>query len=341
MILTMILFLFLNGMSITAGYHRYYSHRSYKAHPLVEGVLLFFATMACQGSVLRWACDHRLHHAHVDTDEDPYSIKKGFWFAHFMWLMEKPKPIDPKVVSDLMKNSWLRFQDRYYPLLMVFTNVLAILGIGWLLNDYLGSLVIAFGVRLFLSHHFTWFINSLAHTWGDRPFCQEQSAVNNYIIALVTFGEGYHNYHHVFANDYRNGVRWFHFDPTKWLIWTLNKVGLTGGLKRVDSFMIKKRIVLERKELLLDQIRRFWHEKKEELEKQINELSTSIIDKITTFNQLKEKYTQFKRECAETTLLNQVQQELKNLKKSIREEYRRWKELSNSILSHKILPQPS
>jgi stearoyl-CoA desaturase (delta-9 desaturase) len=236
----------------------------------VEAVILFLGAMAGQGSALRWSFEHRLHHAHVDTDDDPYTIKKGFWYAHFLWILEEPRKIQERVVSDLIKNKLVMFQDRYYPYLMVLTNMFVFFAVGALLNDYLGAFFIAVMTRMFFLYHFTWFINSLAHTWGDKPFSQEQSAVDNYILSLLTFGEGYHNYHHTFANDYRNGVRWFHFDPTKWLIWTLNKLGLAHGLKRMSAYTIKKKMVLEHKSLLIDQIKAYWDIKTDELEKQVD-----------------------------------------------------------------------
>lgn len=332
-----VVLLYLTGLSITAGYHRYYAHRSYRTNTVIEGILLFFGSMAVQGSALRWAFDHRLHHAHVDTDEDPYSINKGFWYAHFMWLLEKPNKIEPKVVPDLMKNRFVQFQHRYDTLLMIATNVIVFFAVGWLLNDYLGAFVIACMTRIFALHHFTWFINSLAHTWGDKPFCQEQSAVNNYVIALLTFGEGYHNFHHVFANDYRNGIRWYHFDPTKWLIWSLHKMGLVHGLKRMDPYTIKKRMVLERKELLLDRICNLWYVQREELEKKISELSDRIVAQIAEANQLREQYYLARREGKERQRLKEVKQELSQLKRSLKEDWRSWTQLSRNILSMKPL----
>src|ERR1700733_6727141 len=110
---TVILF-FATGMSITGGYHRFYSHLTYKTHPAIETLLLFFGSMATQGSALRWAYEHRNHHAYVDTDRDPYSIKKGFWYAHIMWLFHNPMPIEKKVVPDLMKNPLVMFQHANY-----------------------------------------------------------------------------------------------------------------------------------------------------------------------------------------------------------------------------------
>lgn len=319
----------LSGISITAGYHRYFSHRSFKTNSIVESFLIFFGSLAIQGSVLRWAFDHREHHAYVDSDKDPYSINKGFLYAHFLWIMDEQREINPKVVPDLMKNKLVMNQHNHANLWMIGTNILVFLSLGWLLNDYLGAIIIGVLARLFFLHHFTWFINSLAHTWGDKPFCQEQSAVDNFIISLVTFGEGYHNYHHTYANDYRNGVRWYHFDPSKWLIWTLNKLNLAHGLKRIDPATISQRMVVERKNLLLTHLKDLWHNKKDELEQKINEISDRLVEQTRSFKALKEKYTQFKKEKSKRALLKQ---EMKKLKKSI---YRDWQLLS--VLSKNIL----
>jgi stearoyl-CoA desaturase (delta-9 desaturase) len=337
MVLAAFILLYLTGLSITAGYHRYYAHRSFRTNSVMEGILLFFASMAGQGSALRWSFDHRLHHAHVDTDLDPYSIKKGFWYAHFLWILEKPREIDPKVVPDLMKNRLVQFQHRYDFVLMIATNMLAFFFVGWLLDDYVGAFIFACWTRLFALHHFTWFINSLAHTWGDKPFCQEQSAVNNYVIALLTFGEGYHNYHHTFANDYRNGIRWYHFDPTKWLIWTLHQFGLTSHLKQMDAYTIKKRMVLERKEMLIERLCKVWYIKKDELEKKVLELSERLVNKIAESIQLREQYRNARREGKERERLKDVKQQLIELKRSLREDWRLWVQLSRNILRLKPL----
>lgn len=332
MVIVSIILFFAAGLSITGGYHRLYAHRSYRTNPIVESVILFFGAMAGQGSALRWAFDHRLHHANVDTDDDPYSIKKGFWYAHCLWIMDIPREIDPKVVSDLMRNPLVMFQHRYSRKLMLLTNVFAFLVVGFLLNDYLGACFIALFTRLFALHHFTWFINSLAHTWGDKPFSQEQSAVNNYVLSLFTFGEGYHNYHHTFANDYRNGVRWYHFDPTKWLIWTLNKFGLAYDLKRTSQHVIKKRLVMEHKNLLLEQIKSYWNNATEDLEKKVNDMAEQLVAKITDFTSLKERYRQIKMENQSSAMLASIRTEMKYLRKSLQADWKQWSELSNYIL---------
>lgn len=337
MILTSIILLFFTGISITAGYHRYFSHKAFKASPTIEAILVFLGSMTAQGSILRWSYDHRLHHAYVDTNEDPYTIKKGFWYAHFLWIIEKPRTIESKLVADLERKKMVMFQHKYYPFMMVGSNAIATLFVGWLLNDYLGAFILSLWVRLFFLHHFTWFINSLAHTWGDKPFCTEQTAVDNFLISLVTFGEGYHNYHHTYANDYRNGIKWYHFDPTKWIVWALSKVGLVSDLKRMDPYTIKKRIVLERKGLLNDRLTDLWYVKKEELEKNIQEISDRILDKIYEFKKLTEKYRAAKKQ-KEKELLVSLKEEIRQLKKSLKTDWKEWKTLSANIMRLRPLP---
>ena len=329
--LTAFFLLYLTGLSITGGYHRYYSHRSYKAGNFVEGVLLFLGAITAQGSALRWSFDHRLHHAHVDTDNDPYSIKKGFLYAHCTWIFEKPKKIEQKIVSDLFKNKLVMFQHKYYKPIMILGNALVTLFFGWVFNDFLGAFVLICALRMFLLHHFTWFINSLAHIWGDKPFSQELSAVDNYVLSILTFGEGYHNYHHTFANDYRNGIRWFHFDPTKWLIWTLHKLGLAYNLKRVDSMTIQKRMVIESKSLMIEQIKKTCSDKTDELEKIIQEMSDSIVEKLGKLNQLKEEYMELINNQMPKDLIKELQQEVKTLKRSLRHDWHQWVLLSKNI----------
>lgn len=326
-----ILLYFVIGMGITGGYHRLYSHKAFRTNPLVETIILFFSTMAAQGSALRWSFEHRLHHAHVDEEKDPYSIKKGFWHAHMLWIIKKPDPIEKRVVADLLKNPLVMFQHNYYALLMVLSNGLLWAFTGWLLNDYVGAFFLAILVRMFCLHHSTWFINSLAHTWGVKPFSQELTAVDNFIISLLTFGEGYHNYHHTFANDYRNGIRWYHFDPTKWLIWSLNKFGLVHSLKRTDAFTIKKRMVLEEKSEMIDRLKKIWYVKSEELESKVMELSDRILQEIYTLNELRQQYRLFKHDKSKKELLDEIYAEMREMKKKIKEDWREWIQLSRGI----------
>ncbi len=329
---------FVSGISVTAGYHRLYSHLAYKANKAVEVVLLFFATAATQGSALKWSCDHRRHHAFVDTDRDPYSINKGFWFAHVLWLFQKTEPIDPKVVADLYRNRLVMFQDKFYLPLMVTTNLICVLFMGYLFNDYVSAFVIGWGVRLFFSHHTTWFINSLAHTWGSQPFSQEHTAVNNYVLSLVTFGEGYHNYHHTFAHDYRNGTRWYHFDPTKWVIWMMHKLRLATGLRRVNTIQIKERIVIEHKRELLATMRKFLSTNTTLIEEKIEKVTNELLAQYSQLNQLiKEYQTRKKEKSIDKTLLKSLSLEIRALKKHLKSTWKDWKKTSKeaSFLSER------
>lgn len=323
---------FISGLSITAGYHRLYAHKAYKAHWIVELALLWFGSLAAQGSVIRWAFDHRIHHAHVDTDEDPYSINKGFWYAHVMWILKKPDPIDLKVIPDLMKNKLLQWQDRNYALAMTVTNVVTCGFFGWLFSDYLGAIVIAGMLRMFALHHSTWFINSLAHTWGWRPFCQEQSAVDNFLLSLITFGEGYHNYHHTFANDYRNGIRWYHFDPTKWLIWTLSKLGLARGLRRTDPIVVQRRLVLERKNLLLTRMEKAWQIGHEELQQKVQEISDRLLEQLNALNELRRQMAVYQEQHTGREMLNDLMNEISSAQKQFKRDWALWVALSKNIL---------
>lgn len=335
-----VVLLFLTGMSITGGYHRLWSHTTYKTNSVVEFFLLFFGSMACQGSALRWAYDHRLHHAYVDTDRDPYSINKGFWYAHFLWLFKKPAEIDNKVVSDMVKNPMVMFQHRHYPICMVGSNLMMFLLVGFLLGDFLGAFVISWWTRLFFLHHSTWFINSLAHYWGTQSFSQEHSAVDNYVISLLTFGEGYHNYHHTFANDYRNGIKWYHYDPTKWLIWTLNKLGLTHNLKRMNSYHIKERIIREQKNEILEMIGESLDSRKDELVTYVTKISEEILEKITLARQLVEKYVAHKRtKSTSKDTLKEMKAEIKTVKRGIREDWKACKQFYKYVLTRQRLLQ--
>jgi stearoyl-CoA desaturase (Delta-9 desaturase) len=243
-------------VSITMGYHRLYSHRTFDAHPLVEWVLIFFGTATLQGSIVKWSHDHRLHHKHVDGEKDPYSIQRGFWHAHMVWLFYREEsPMNTSIVKDLLAKPLLRSQHEYFGIWATAVNVILTIGIGLAVGDLIGAIVFVFLLRLFLGHHSTWFINSLAHMWGSKPYSTEHSAVNNFVIAILTYGEGYHNYHHTFAGDYRNGIKWYQYDPSKLIIWLLSKIGLTRNLKRVNELTIQKRLVQADRNLMLEHLR--------------------------------------------------------------------------------------
>ena len=231
-----------NGLSITVGYHRLWSHRTYQAHPIVKWFFLIGGTLAVQGSVFDWCAGHRLHHRHVDDIyQDPYSAKRGLWFSHIGWMLKNYPSghYDYKNIPDLKADPVLVAQDKYYALWILLANIGLPALFGWMVGDVAGTLVLAGLLRLVLSHHFTFFINSLCHMFGTRPYTDTNTARDNPILAIFTWGEGYHNYHHFFQYDYRNGVKWWQYDPSKWIIYGLSKIGLTWDLKRIPDVTIQ------------------------------------------------------------------------------------------------------
>ncbi len=231
------------GMSITAGYHRLWSHKTYKAHPLLRGFFALGGAMALQNDVLHWASDHRRHHQYVDDNaKDPYSAGRGFWFSHIGWILRNYDSArkDFSNVKDLQKDPIVMWQHRHYLTLVLLTNICLPALLGWLHGDIVASLLLAGLLRLVLSQHVTYLINSIAHMWGRQPYSDASSARDNGLLALITYGEGYHNYHHTFQWDYRNGVKWWQFDPTKWMIRLCSLVGLTKDLKRCSIAQIEK-----------------------------------------------------------------------------------------------------
>jgi len=241
-----VLFTGANGMAITGGYHRLWAHKSYEAHWSVRLLYMVFGTMSLQNSAFCWASNHRTHHLHVDDiDRDPYSVNRGFWFSHIGWMLRNyPSGYhDFANIPDLRRDPMLQFQHRFYVPLTLATNIGFPLLAGWLVGDLWGTFLLAGVLRLVWQHHVTFFINSLAHIWGNRPYTDDNTARDNPILAVITYGEGYHNYHHIFAHDYRNGVRWWQWDPTKWLIAGLHLVGLTRRLKRTPEFQIQRALL--------------------------------------------------------------------------------------------------
>lgn len=233
-------FFFLNagGMAVTGGYHRLWSHRAYEAHWTVKLVYMILGTMAMQNSILIWASSHRRHHRHIDEkDGDPYAITRGFWFAHIGWMLRNHPTGNPDFsnAADLMNDKIVMFQHKHYLSLLLLTNIGLPLAVGWAVGDLWGVLLLGGLLRLVVSHQLTFFINSLCHMWGSRPYTDENSARDNPVLAVVTWGEGFHNYHHLFQYDYRNGIRWWHIDVTKWMIYSLSCVGLAKNLKRCSE----------------------------------------------------------------------------------------------------------
>ena len=329
---------FLGGVSITAGYHRLFSHRAYHANPWLERIVLFFSTLSFQASALVWSHDHRLHHKHVDTDADPYSIKKGFWYAHLGWIFTLQRTYQPEVVRDLEKNPRVMFQYRHMALLTVLANGLVI-AVGCLFVHPFAAFYAGFLLRTFAIHHSTWFINSLAHTWGARTYVRELTAVDNAMLALVTFGEGYHNYHHAFASDYRNGIRWYHYDVTKWLIWIASKCGLAQRLRTVNDLRIRQQLIKKDKALFLSVVpadRPHFQALRDRIEQLSASFESTAADLSQRLQQLKMATAECQSEWQDT--MHRIQEDIGSLQRRMREDWAEWKALTREVAKTGLLP---
>jgi stearoyl-CoA desaturase (delta-9 desaturase) len=242
-------FYLLNGFGITAGYHRLFAHRAYTGHWLTQWAMLFAGAGAWQGSAKWWCRNHRVHHRYIDTDLDPYNAKRGFLYTHVGWMLMQQDyaNLGHVDVSDLNASKAMRIQHTHYLKFAMLSGIIlptVICGLGW--GDWLGGYFYAALLKMVLVHHTTFFINSLAHSnlfGASQNFSDHHTSHDSVFCALLTLGEGYHNFHHEFAQDYRNGIKWYHWDPTKWLIRGLEMCGLARGLIRTPNSVIRRNIV--------------------------------------------------------------------------------------------------
>lgn len=232
-------YLLLSNLAIAVGYHRFFSHCSYKAHALIRFLLLFFGAASFEQSALKWASQHRQHHYFTDTDQDPYSIKRGFWYAHVGWIMFWKHKVNYDNSRDLQRSKLVMNQHQYYTLWSIGAGIVLPMLIGFAIGHPLGAFIMAVNLRMILALHTAFFINSYAHIFGTREFDGTISAADNWFGNILTNGEGFHNFHHRFPNDYRNGIRRHDWDPNKWLIFGLSKLGLTWDLKRTSALTLK------------------------------------------------------------------------------------------------------
>ena len=300
----------MTGMSITAGYHRLFAHGTYRAHPLLRAFYLIFGAAAFQQNALKWSSDHRRHHSYVDEDEDPYSIRKGFVWAHFIWILVREQHTKPAgKVGDLERDPLMQIQKEWYLPISVFASFTLPTLIGALCGDVWGGLIVGGFLRLVFTYHVTWSVNSVAHTLGNQPYDNSDSSRDNFITALLTLGEGYHNYHHTFPIDYRNGIRAWHFDPSKWWIRLMSYIGVTKDLVRVpQDTIVKARVrmqALQAESWLVDQPRLAEHLQTarirlEQLVEEWGELKAQLTDlKSRTRSRSKEAVQNLRKEVKE------------------------------------------
>jgi stearoyl-CoA desaturase (Delta-9 desaturase) len=325
-----------NGMAITCGYHRLFAHSAYEAHPAPKILYLLFGAMALQNSALLWSAGHRVHHRYIDDlDRDPYCARRGFWFSHIGWMLRNyPSGVpDLQTVPDLQKDPLVMFQHRHYLALALAMNIGLPGLIGWACGDIVGTFLLAAVLRLVIGHHTTFFINSLAHMWGFRPYTEDNTARDSAAVALLTFGEGYHNFHHRFAHDYRNGVRWWQWDPSKWFIASMSAMGLVHNLKRVPWFRIQRamldaQFVRARKQLA----RQSGRAQLEELTTRVTEEYDAFCKAVTTWKQLREQWlNETKRAMIARWERSILQSRLKDLEHALQSQHRRMRVLTKQL----------
>ncbi len=229
------------GISICAGYHRFFSHKTYEASKPVQLFYAIFGALAAQNSILWWSSSHRVHHSYVDKDWDPYNIQRGFWWAHIFWIFYKnPREAPFENSKDLLKNPIVMWQHRWHKQILVIVGFGLPALVGAFFGDWVAGLLWGGFLRVVVIHHTTFFVNSLAHKAGARTFDAHCSARDNWAVAFVTLGEGFHSFHHRFPSDFRNGIRWFDWDPAKWFIRILRVTGQATQLRRVPEPMIEQ-----------------------------------------------------------------------------------------------------
>ncbi|WP_298440604.1 fatty acid desaturase [uncultured Ferrimonas sp.] len=317
-----------SGLSITAGYHRLWSHRAWQAHPLLQWVFAIGGAMAMQNTIIHWCSDHRVHHKHVDNnDRDPYSAGRGFWFSHMGWLLRDHglSEAEPSNVRDLQKNPIVMFQHRHYIALALGTNIALPLLVGALLGDALGGLLLIGFLRVVIVHHGTFFINSLAHIWGNQPYSDAHSSKDNGVLALFTFGEGYHNFHHTFEYDYRNGIKWWHFDPTKWLIQLSSKFGLASGLRQTPQDRIETAKL--KMQLRASQLRCASNQQAAEMLATLELEYEQLLQRLQTYYGEKQRLLKVNKH----KLDRKARQQLKELRQSMQQQQRQWQQLRQQL----------
>ena len=246
------------GFGVTIGFHWLFTHRSFEAKPWLRGTLGVLGSMSVQGAVIHWVADHRKHHAFTDEDGDPHSphlqegrgwkaVIGGLWHSHMGWLFDKEHSSAKRFAPDLRKDPLMRRIDSLFPLWVTLGLVIPfVAGLaisGGELAAGLTALLWAGFVRIFLLHHATWSVNSICHVYGKQPFAIEDESRDNWAVALVSLGEGWHHSHHAFPTSARHGLSRTQLDPSYALIKVFERLGWASNVKhpKADQIEAKRR----------------------------------------------------------------------------------------------------
>lgn len=222
------------GLGVTVGFHRMLTHRSFRPHPVVKLLVLVLGSMSIEGPALSWAATHIKHHALSDREGDPHSPVEGFFHAHIGWLFGEMA--DPNLYCrHLLRDRMVVFVSRTFLLWSALSLLIPFAIGGWT------GLLWAGLVRVFLTHHATWSVNSVCHTFGKREFETNDRSRNEWVVGLLGFGEGWHNNHHAFPRSAFHGLHWWQFDLSGYIIWTLERLSLAREVYRIPPALRARR----------------------------------------------------------------------------------------------------
>lgn len=225
----------LTGMGITMGYHRLLTHRSFETGPVIKAIVLILGSMAVQGRAIDWASNHLKHHAHSDEEGDPHSPMEGFFHAHIGWLFSAPPADRERYGKRLMNDPVISAIDRTFLIWVALGLAIPFAIAGW------EGLLWGGFVRIVLVNHVSWSVNSVCHTFGDRPFDIKDESRNNWVLGLLAFGEGWHHNHHAFPAMAYHGMSWRQFDLTALILRLLKRLGLVWNVKLPSPELVARR----------------------------------------------------------------------------------------------------
>ena len=238
----------LTGFGVTIGFHRLFTHRSFRTSRIVESVFAILGSMSVEGPMLKWVATHRCHHQHSDHDADPHSphtfgggllnILRGLWRAHVGWIFERETENLDRYIVDFREDRLIRTISAMFPLWAALGFIVPGMIAFAITQTWTGALLgVLWGglVRLFFVHHVTWSVNSVCHVWGTQPFRSHDESRNNAIVGVLAFGEGWHNNHHAFPTSARHGLKWWQIDTSYMVIKAMKWFGLARDVRIPDA----------------------------------------------------------------------------------------------------------
>ena len=237
LIATVVLWWVSGSLGIGMGFHRLLTHRGYKTPKPVEYFLTFCGLLALEGGAINWVVTHRIHHAHTDVEGDPHTPRDGRWWSHMGWILRgTAQQHEPQVMQryapDLMKDPIHVWMNRLYFVPLILCGLLLFAWGGW------GAMFVGVFLRVTVGLHFTWLVNSATHLWGSRRFVTNDDSTNSWWVALLSFGEGWHNNHHAHPRAARHGLAWYEVDINWYGIRVLQFLGLAKDIRVISKSQI-------------------------------------------------------------------------------------------------------